>query len=697
MGPMSITSRILLLIFVSLGALIGLSGWTLVDRWTVDQRMQRLMTGCSVIETLNEVVGSLQKERGRSSLLLSSKGTRNVAELDAQRQVSDLKVAFYATSVHQADVARLGSDVRKRADDLVDALRDLGTLRASVSSLALSPKQAIEHYSAIVTRALDLSSLISRDTEHADIKNFEFALSALQGATERYGLMRAIGSGGLAAGAFTPDQLYQLSSLDGEARDLVKSFGIYAPASIARVYATSMARPEAGTLDRLKTLVLATPAGSRVPGVDSEEWFTAATARVDNLRAVADQLLRTFIAQAEQTRRSASVQLVLAASFVVLLIVAIIVFGLLTMRSIAELIKAMAASMRQLAAGDLAVVVPAVGRKDELGDMARALLVFRAAAVDKERLESETETERRHVTDLVAHGLARLAARDLSYRMPDAMPTAFAKLRTDYNLALDQLERAMLSVTGSAEGISTGSEDAAIGADGIARRTEQQAARMDETAAALDLITTTVLRSAEGAAHVSAFVRDARAEAEQGGMVAQQATSAMADIELSSRQIGQIIGVIEEIAAQTNLLALNAAIEAARGGPSGRGFGVVATEIRTLAQRSQRAADQVKALISTSTSNVERGVTLVGRTGVALGRILTQVAEVATEINGIAESARTQSDTLASLNAAMREIDRVTKENTHLLERANDASRALAAETRGLTGLIGSFRVNAAA
>ena len=281
--------------------------------------------------------------------------------------------------------------------------------------------------------------------------------------------------------------------------------------------------------------------------------------------------------------------------------------------------------------------------------------------------------------------------------MPDARPAAFAKLRTDYNLALDQLERAMLSVTDSAEGISAGSVNAAIGADGIARRTEQQAARMDETAAALDLITATVLRSAEGAAHVSAFMRDARTEAEQGGMVAQQATLAMADIELSSRQIGQIIGVIEEIAAQTNLLALNAAIEAARGGQSGRGFGVVATEIRTLAQRSQRAADQVKALISTSVANVERGVALVGQTGVALGRILTQVAEVSAEVTQIAESARTQSDTLAALNAAMREIDRVTKENTRLLEGANDASRALAAETKGLTGLVGSFRINAAA
>ena len=694
---MSITSRIFLLIFVSLGALIGLSGWTLVDRWAVDQRMQRLMTGCSIIEALSELVGSVQKERGRSTLLISSKGMKNAAELDAQRRISDLKTDFFVAAIHQPGFVRLGIDVHERAAELAEALRDLAPLRASVTRVALSPKEAIERYSAIVTRALDLSSLISRDTEHADIKNFEFALSALQGATERFGLMRAIGSGALAVGAFTPDQLYQLSSLDGEARDLLKSFSIYAPASIGRTYAASAALPEARALDRLKTTILATPAGVPVPGVDSEQWFGAATDRVDGLRTVGDQLLQTFMTQAEQTRRSATLQLTAAAAFVLILIVAIVVFGIVTIRSITKLIKAIATSMRQLAGGDLAVVVPATERNDELGDMAKALLVFRAAAVEKRSLEARTENERRHVTGLLADGLAQLAARNLSYRMPDAMPPAFAKLRTDYNLALDQLERAMLSVNGRAEGIYAGSENAAAGADGIARRTKQQAAKMDETAAALDLITTTVQRSADGAAHVSDFVHNARAEAEQGGTVALKATRAMAEIETSSRQIGQIIGVIEEIAAQTNLLALNAAIEASRGGQSGRGFAVVATEIRTLAQRSQRAADQVKALISVSMANVERGVTLVDQTGVALARILTQVAEVSREVTQIAESARTQSDTLAALNAAMREIDRVTKENTHLLEGGNEASRALAAETKGLTDLVGSFRVNAAA
>lgn len=693
---MSITQRILLLIFVSLGALIGLSGWMLVDRWTVDQQMQRLMTGCSLIESLSDLVGSLQKERGRSSLFLSSNGTRNAPELQVQRGITDAKAGLFEATSGRTSVLELGADLQTQIESIRTALPILGDLRRDVSAVAITPVQAIERYSGIVTRALDVSAIIARDADHSDIKNFEFALSALQGATDRYGLMRAVGSGGLAAGGFTSNQLYRLSSLQGEANDLLKSFTIYGPPRIVASYEASIAKPTMRDFDAMKAAVLATPVGGRVPDLDGEQWFAAATLRVDNLRAITDDLLHTFLDHAAKTRRSAKIQLALAAACVTLLLIAVVVFGMVTMRSITELVKAMADAMRRLAGGDLTVVVPAVHRRDELGDMARALLVFRAAAVEKARLETETDGERRHVTGLVAEGLARLAARDLSHRIPDAMPPAFAKLRTDYNVALDQLAQAMTSVTDSAAGISAGSREAAQSAYGIARRTERQAASMDKTAAALDLITETVQRSADGVAHVSAFVRDARAEAEAGGAVAEQATRAMADIDASSRQIGQIIGVIEEIAAQTNLLALNAAIEAARGGEAGRGFGVVANEIRTLAQRSQQAADQVRALISTSKSHVGKGVALVDQTGHALQRILARVAEVAADVTDIAASAQTQSDTLANLNAAMHEIDRVTKENTRWLDGADDASRALVAETEGLTGLVGSFRVKMA-
>jgi methyl-accepting chemotaxis protein len=167
----------------------------------------------------------------------------------------------------------------------------------------------------------------------------------------------------------------------------------------------------------------------------------------------------------------------------------------------------------------------------------------------------------------------------------------------------------------------------------------------------------------------------------------------MAGIEKSSRQIGQIIGVIDEIAFQTNLLALNAGVEAARAGDAGRGFAVVAAEVRALAQRSAGAAKEIKALISESTTQVGQGVSLVGETGKSLERIITQVGEVNSVVSDIAAGSQEQSTGLNQVNTAINQMDQMTQQNAAMAEQSTAASRSLAHEAQRLSGLIGQFRV----
>ncbi len=176
---------------------------------------------------------------------------------------------------------------------------------------------------------------------------------------------------------------------------------------------------------------------------------------------------------------------------------------------------------------------------------------------------------------------------------------------------MEKLQQTMQGISATTQAIRTGTEQIAIAADDLSRRSEKQAASLEETAAALDEITATVKRTAEGATHARETVAAAKTEAEKAGAVVREAMGAMGGIEKSSRQIGQIIGVIDEIAFQTNLLALNADVEAARAGDAGRGFAVVAMEVRGLAQRSAEAAKEIKRLISASTAQVDQGVHLV--------------------------------------------------------------------------------------
>jgi len=417
-------------------------------------------------------------------------------------------------------------------------------------------------------------------------------------------------------------------------------------------------------------------------------------------------------AQAAASLRST---LVLAIGIGVTLAVAI-AGGLMLTGGIAAPVAAMTAAMRRLAAGDNSVAVPASGRKDEIGEMAGAVATFKDAAIHKLRLEEEaaaagarTERERaereaekaaeaevdRIAIHALAEALGSLADGDLTYRINAEFAPKAQKLKTDFNAAAARLQDALRGINGATGGIRAGSEEIAQASDDLSRRTEQQAASLEETAAALDEITATVRKTAAGAKEASSVVAAARADAERSGAIVSQAVSAMTEIEQSSGQIGNIIGVIDEIAFQTNLLALNAGVEAARAGDAGKGFAVVAQEVRALAQRSAEAAKEIKTLISTSSQQVGAGVSLVGQTGEALQRIVDQVATIDSLVTEISASATEQSTGLHQVNTAVNQMDQVVQQNAAMVEEATAATHSLKGETGELAALVGRFKVGA--
>jgi methyl-accepting chemotaxis protein len=296
------------------------------------------------------------------------------------------------------------------------------------------------------------------------------------------------------------------------------------------------------------------------------------------------------------------------------------------------------------------------------------------------------------VVDALGSSLSSLAEGNLESALDIEVAPEFAKLKSDFNSAVTHLKSTIALVKKGAGSIKLGTEEISQASDDLSRRTENQAASLEETAAAVKEITDTVNKTARGATHARETVSVAKADAEKGGEVVRKAIEAMNGIENSSKQISQIIGVIDEIAFQTNLLALNAGVEAARAGDAGRGFAVVASEVRALAQRSAEAAKEIKGLISASTGQVAQGVQLVGETGLALTRIVTQVAEINNIVTNIAASANEQAHGLEQVNTAVNEMDQVTQQNAAMVEEATAATQTLAQQTEELARLVSRFR-----
>ncbi len=301
--------------------------------------------------------------------------------------------------------------------------------------------------------------------------------------------------------------------------------------------------------------------------------------------------------------------------------------------------------------------------------------------------------ERTTVVNSIGAAIEFLKKGDFTHRIAQDLPGEYAKLRDDFNDALIHLCETMTVVAANASAIHAGIAAVTSGATDLSERTEQQAAGLEETVAALDEITATVRKTSGSASHAQQVTAAAKAKAEQSGHVMQQAVEAMSGIEKSSGEIAQITGVIDEIAFQTNLLALNAGVEAARAGDAGRGFAVVASEVRALAQRSADAAKQIKELISTSRVHVEQGVEFVAQTGKALTGIVTQVNQINIIVAEISSSTQEQSAGLDQVNTAINQMDQVTQQNAALVTQSTDASRALAADAGEMTRLIDQFNV----
>jgi methyl-accepting chemotaxis protein len=334
-----------------------------------------------------------------------------------------------------------------------------------------------------------------------------------------------------------------------------------------------------------------------------------------------------------------------------------------------------------------------VGVIETLQDMTAEVSARASVEAQQQALAEATAAQKKVMDDLAAR-LHRLAGGDLAIEIQTDFPKAYEGLKTDFNTAMHKLDAAMREIYEASVDVAGLTDGFSAAAEALTRRASQQAAALQASTAAYADIDSKMQRTFDLSREAADQAEATRDEATQSLAVVDEAVTAMHSIENSTKEIGRILSIIDEIAFQTNLLALNAGVEAARAGEAGRGFAVVAAEVRALAQRSADSARSIKKLINESTQAVSHGVALVNRTGAALNRMCGQVTAVSGRVNEMRGSTQDQVASLRDLSQSMNALDTATQQTAQEAGQTAQACVELDQEAARLAALVDRFQTS---
>ncbi|MEO6396519.1 MAG: methyl-accepting chemotaxis protein [Devosia sp.] len=294
-------------------------------------------------------------------------------------------------------------------------------------------------------------------------------------------------------------------------------------------------------------------------------------------------------------------------------------------------------------------------------------------------------------------GLDALASGDLSTQIEEQFPQSYEMMRGNFNTAAKGLAGVLGRVVGAAERISAGLGDITSATGQLSARTDEQASAVTKSSTALNAIAASAAQVALQTEEMTSQATGAREDAEAAGAIVETTIGSMEAIQASSREVSNIVGVIDDIAFQTNLLALNAAVEAARAGDAGRSFAVVAAEVRRLAQRSAEAAKSIKSLIGNAGDQVDTGARLVNDTAEALRKIVGRIVHISNLVGEISKLTSVQANEAKAINGSISNIDGMTRSNAQMVEQTADLATGLVALANDLGEAVSRFRLAAKA
>ena len=688
---MKVSYIVWLIAFIGL-ALAAFFAQTLIrDEARKSNEMHNISALVELSTTMSDYVHEQQKERGATAIFLSSNGRLYREELRQQRGATDLKLADVREQ--SADVLDLNVDeaLKQSLRDVLADTQKIAETRAQIDALSIARGSAIGFYTGLNRKTIDFIGETSRGVSDPSISKKVLVYSAFLTGKDSAGIERALGASGFAVGQFG-DQLKQNWGAQIAAQNAMFTyFSVHADAALRARADTILSSELANEVQRFRDIGLnGTP--DQIAQIGASDWFDLITQQINALKSLELEIASSLRGEANTAMNAADQAFWSLAIILSLMVLVQTLISVYFAQVLSRLFKGVLDPLRTLAQGDTNVEIP-TRTNNEFGEIIDALEVFKA----NERQRQSDDQNREQVLDQLASGLHALSDGDFIDTIDHQFPESYERLRVDFNASKSSIANAMIQVATSVDAIRQGSMKVRRDAGSLSERTEGQAATLEETAAALEQMTASVKSTSESVIHTSEFVTNVEQGVLESRDIAQKTVATMTDIENSSNQISQIVTVIEEIAFQTNLLALNAGVEAARAGEAGRGFDVVASEVRALAGRSAEAAKEITSLIEANASRVGQGVVLIQSVSDALEGIVEKTTKVSKHVSDISVAAHEQSLGLSEINAAMSQLDQVTQQNASMVEQTTSFSVGLSNDAEELMRLISGFKIHGAA
>ncbi|WP_350238364.1 nitrate- and nitrite sensing domain-containing protein [Pectobacterium colocasium] len=627
----SIRSKFILALLPPILALLWFSFSGVMERRSTENEMIRMGKLITLARDAGEFAHQLQRERGLSAGYFGSQGKKFGSELATQRQDTDrAQQQFQQTATNLSD-NELGHDVSGEIGKIAQKMQQLGEFRRNIDSMSISVTQALGYYSESVGYLLNIVGDMTHLVSDGGIAQRLAAYYNLLNVKEQAGLERAVLSNTFSANSFAAGMFERLNQMVGRGDAYTTAYNMFANADLRSAFEQALNNPAAQNALQMRNKALASPGGNF--GIDAGQWFNQQTVKIDELKKV-----------------------------------------------------------EQLATQDLTTQVNALAadaRRSWISYLAGALIsLLMALGLASMIMRSINEQLQQTLTTI------REMGGDLTRRLRVPGNDELSQLNQAYNASLENIADMVVSIKHSSQTIGRASSEIANGNQDLAQRTEEQSASLVQTASSMEEITVTVKQTADFAGQARQLTTEVDDQARRVGTITESASGAMEKIQDASQRVNAVVTAIDAIAFQTNLLALNAAVEAARAGQHGRGFSVVAAEVRQLSQRSADEAGKIRALIADSIASVSEGTKLVNQSNRGINDIVVGTRKVRDLVNEIAVAADEQSLGIAQINEALSQLEMVTQQNATLVSQASVASQLLDEQAIEMESLVSRFKVD---